>query len=109
MEQQQFRISFSVGTKLLISVAVLLFILIVFLSSSTVLLLTNDKQAYIFETQSLEATLSGNELSTKLQHSLDTLRIALGNADFSKASAPDEKGSLQTMMRNQSDLAFLSL
>jgi hypothetical protein len=61
MEQQQFKVSFSVGTKLLISVVLLLFIVIIFLNTSTILLLKEDKRAYTYKSQASETVMAGRE------------------------------------------------
>ena len=49
MEQQQIRVSFSISTKLLLTVVTLLLLVIGFLTVSTVVVLTEDKRAYTFQ------------------------------------------------------------
>ena len=58
MEQQQFRVSFSLGTKLLLSIVTLLLIVIGFLTVSTIIVLTDDKRAYTFQAQGTETLLA---------------------------------------------------
>jgi hypothetical protein len=65
MEQQQSgqaqRVRFSLGTKLLISIVSLLVVVILFLNLSTIFILTEDKRAYVLESQGKEAVLAGRE------------------------------------------------
>ncbi|MGZ3687061.1 MAG: SpoIIE family protein phosphatase [Bdellovibrionota bacterium] len=104
MEQQQFRVSFSVGTKLLISVVLLLFIVIIFLNTSTIVLLKDDKRAYTYKAQSTEAVLAGREFVNLAKHALDTLRISLVTVDPRKPPTPSQGAALQSVIENQSEL-----
>src|ERR1700744_2196089 len=102
MEQQQFKVSFSVGTKILLGVALLLFILIAFLSVSTIVLLTDDKEAYTFKTKLTEAALLGGSVAETSQHVLDTLRVSFGQIDgHSSTVSSQQKEALQSVIDNQ--------
>lgn len=109
MDQQQFKVSLSVGTKLLISVVALLVVFIVFLNLSTIFLLKEDKRAYTYQSQSTEGVLAGKEFVTTLKHSIDTLRISLGSIDPLKPVTPQQTTALQTIIDNQSELLHVSL
>ena len=109
MEQQQFKVSFSVGTKLLLSIVSLLVVVIVFLNVSTILILTNDKRAYIYESQSTEAVLAGREFANSIRHSLDTLRLSLASVDPRVPTSPKALSTLQSVIDNQSDLLYGSV
>ena len=63
MEQHQIKVSFSLGTKLLLSVLALILTAITFLDVSTILLLTEDKKAYTYQAQATEAYLVGREFT----------------------------------------------
>jgi sigma-B regulation protein RsbU (phosphoserine phosphatase) len=97
------KISFSVGTKLLISIGAMLIALIIFLSAATIILLTEDKQAYTFDSKSTEALLTGRQFSTTVGHVVDTLRQALAEADPTRPVSPQESQAVSTLINNQSD------
>jgi sigma-B regulation protein RsbU (phosphoserine phosphatase) len=109
MEQQHFKVSFSVGTKLLISVLVLLAVVIAFLNISAIFLLREDKRAYTYQSQSTEVVLAGRQFVTTVRHELDTLRIALASIDPSRPVTSQQKSALQTLVDNQSDLLGVSV
>lgn len=109
MEQQQFKISFSVGTKILLSVALLLFVLITFLSISTIFLLTDDKEAYTFQTKLTEAGLLGESVADTAQHVLDTLRVSLGAVDTRSPLTTQAKDELRSEIENQSTATGLEI
>jgi sigma-B regulation protein RsbU (phosphoserine phosphatase) len=109
MEQLQFRVSLSVGTKLLLGVVSLLFIVIAFLDVSTILLLTDDKRAYTFQAQANEALLAGKEFINDSKHAFDTLRIGLGSLDPLKPISQEQTARMQTLADNQSELAALTI
>ncbi len=112
MEQQQtgtVKVSFSVATKILLSVLVLLAIVIAFLNVSAILLLREDKRAYTYQSQSTAAVLAGREFSSRAKHEFDTLRIALGMLDPIKPLLPQQAAALRTLVDNQSDLAAVSI
>jgi sigma-B regulation protein RsbU (phosphoserine phosphatase) len=109
MEQQQFKISFSVGTKILLSVALLLFLLVTFLSISAIVLLTEDKEAYTFQTKLTEAGLLGGSIADTAQHALDTLRVSLAETDIRSAITQQEREALRSVIENQSTVTTLEL
>ncbi len=109
MEQQQFNVSFSVGTKLLISVVSLLLLVIVFLDVSTILLLTEDKRAYTYQAQSTEAQLAGQEFTGAARVVIDALRISLANVDPTGKFSPAQRSAVQSVLDNQGDLLGLQI
>jgi serine phosphatase RsbU (regulator of sigma subunit)/HAMP domain-containing protein len=89
MDQQQIiKVSFSVGTKLLLSIVLLLVLVIFFLNISTLLIVTDDKRAYVYSSQSKETLLAGRQFEDLVRHSTDTLRISLATVDLSKPVSP---------------------
>lgn len=104
MGQQQIRVSFSVGTKLLISIVLLLLIVILFLNISTIFLFREDKRAYIYQTQSTEALLTGREFLITTQHALDTLRTYLAAVDPRTPLGESQKNILQSVINNQTEI-----
>ncbi len=109
MEQQQFHVSFSVGTKLLISVVSLLLVVIVFLDVSTILLLTEDKRAYTYQAQSTEAQLAGQEFTSASRLVIEALRITLANTDPGGNFSATQRSAIQSVLDNQSDLLALQI
>ncbi len=102
MEQQQFRVSFSVGTKLLVGVVSLLLVAVGGLNVLTVVILTEDKRAYTYDSQSTEATLVGREFVNSARHALDTLRLSLATVDPTQAVDPQRQANFQAILDNQS-------
>jgi sigma-B regulation protein RsbU (phosphoserine phosphatase) len=109
VEQQQFRVKVSVGTKLLASLLLLLTVFIAFLNASTILLLTEDKRAYTYQAQATAATLAGREFLTRFRHGIDTLRLTLTSIDPTKAVHQNHLTQLESIVENQSDLFLVSL
>src|SRR5689334_18563667 len=109
MEQQQIKVSFSVGTKLLVSIVLLLLIAILFLNISTIFLFREDKRAYIYETQSTEALLTGKEFVITAKHAIDTLRIELATIDPRQAITSSELSSLKSIITNQTEILISSI
>ena len=109
MEQQQFKVSFSLGTKLLLSIVLLLIVVIAFLNISTIFLLTDDKRAYVYQSQSTEAVLAGREFANTVRHSFDTLRLSMAAVDPRQAPGPKQVSALKGVIDNQSDILFSSV
>jgi sigma-B regulation protein RsbU (phosphoserine phosphatase) len=106
MEQQQFKVRLSVGTKLLLGVVALLATAVASLNVSSVLLLEDDKRAYTLQAQSTESVLVGRELEHLTQASLDTARSMLAQADPRK---PVTTPALVAFLENQKSLAAATL
>ncbi len=109
MEQQQIKVSLSVGTKLLVSIVLLTFIVILFLNISTILLFRGDKRAYIYQAQSTEALLTGREFLLTTKHALETLRISLASVDPKKSITPAQTSSLHSIINNQNEVFASSI
>lgn len=110
MEQQQsFKVSFAVGTKLLISVVSLLLIAIIFLNTSAIFLLIDDKRAYTYKTQATEALLAGRDFTGTTKSALDTLRLALGSVNPNLPIDKVQKSRLEAVLNNQSELFHIGL
>jgi sigma-B regulation protein RsbU (phosphoserine phosphatase) len=101
------RVALSVGTKLLISIVALLALVILFLSLSTVFLLKEDKRAYVYQSQSTAALLTGREIVNTARHALDTARVALGS--FDPHAANHETAALKSIIQNQTELLHLGI
>ena len=106
MEQQQFKVRLSVGTKLLLGVVTLLAVAVASLNVSSVLLLEDDKRAYTLQSQSTESVLVGRELEHLIQASLDTARSLLGQADPKK---PVTTPALEAFLENQKSVGAATL
>ncbi len=97
------------GTKLLVSIVSLLFLVVVALDVSTILLVTEDKRAYVYQTQSTEAVLAGREFVNRLRHALDTLRLSQASVNPLKPVTPQELSALQSVINNQSEISVVTL
>jgi sigma-B regulation protein RsbU (phosphoserine phosphatase) len=109
MEQQQFKVGVSLGTKLLLSIVLLLVLVIFVLNVSTLLIITEDKRAYIYSSQSKEALLAGNEFESLVRHSVDTLRLALASVDPLKPPVLGPNKALESVIQNQGDVLIASV
>jgi len=101
MDQQQIKVSFSVGTKLLLSIVLLLVLVIFFLNLSTLLIVSDDKRAYVYSSQAKESLLAGQQFEDLIRHSTDTLRISLATVDPTKPVAPVLTSSPASPTTNQ--------
>jgi phosphoserine phosphatase RsbU/P len=109
MEQQQFKVSFSIGTKLLVSLVTLLFISIAFLDFSTIVLLEKDKRAYTYQAQSTEAVLVGREFTNIAKHTFDTIRLSLASLEPTKPVTPQQTRALQSVLDNQNEIFAIGI
>ncbi len=107
MGQQQSRRSWSVGTKLLISLMLLLGTTTALLDFLTILILREDKKAYTLQAQSMSASLLGKELRNTSRHVIEKLRLALATAD--PAQLQNSNSRLKTLIENQSEILMLEL
>jgi serine phosphatase RsbU (regulator of sigma subunit) len=108
MEQQQFKVRFSVGTKLLFIIGTFFFLTVFFLSVSAVFLMTDDKQAYTFQTKAIEAELAGRDFLLVIVHASDNLRLALSNGYLFKTGTTGTD-ALQSLVLGQSNLSGIGL
>lgn len=105
MEQQQFKVTFAVGPKLIVSMVIILFCVIAFLNKSTTLLITDDKRAYTFDFQLQTNQLLGRQLVGITDQSLSTLRVVLGTVDPSEKNVSRGKAeALKAVVNNQTTL-----
>ncbi|MGE4232477.1 MAG: PP2C family protein-serine/threonine phosphatase [Bacteriovoracia bacterium] len=109
IEQQQFKISMSVSTKLLLTISALLIIPIFFLNVSAISLFRKDKKAYVYDSQATLAALTGREFVSFLDNSLGTLRLVLGSIDSLKTLSTDAKNTIQFYLENQTVLMGIEL
>ncbi len=109
MDQQQFKISFPLGTKLILSVVFLLLGVIIFLNVSAILLLKEDKRAYLYQTQQTGAVLSGREFVGSVQRLVSTLKLSLTSFDPTQPMTDVQKNTFQSLIDNQSDLIASSI
>ncbi|MGE0614784.1 MAG: SpoIIE family protein phosphatase [Bacteriovoracia bacterium] len=109
MEQDQIKVSFSLGTKLLISVVLLLVIVIGFLALSFRFLITEDKRAYIYQVQGTQSLLAANEFKNIAQKAFDTLKQSLASVDPYRQPTERDKAALDNVIANQSELSAVTL
>ena len=98
------RASISIATKLLIGVSLLVVLTVTFLSFSAIVLVSEDKRAYLFQSEANESYLMGRDFAGTLQRSIDALRLALGSSDLSHELTPTQRGVIQANLDNQSTL-----
>jgi sigma-B regulation protein RsbU (phosphoserine phosphatase) len=109
MDQQQFRVSFPLATKLILSVVLLLLGVVIFLNVSAILLLKEDKRAYTYQSQQTGAVLSGREFVGAIQRMTTMLRLSLTNFDPTQPMTEAQKNSFQSLIENQTDLIAASV
>lgn len=111
MEQQQTRFSFSVGTKILVSVVSLLLLMIVALNATTISILFEDKRTFTLQAQSSEATLASKELANSVRSAVDLLKIALGSVNPVKplTEQKSQVERFESVVQNQSESLGVTL
>jgi len=106
MDQQRSEVRFSVGTKLLVGVVLLLATAVATLNVSSVLLLEEDKRAYTLQAQSTETVLLGKELQYLVEAALDSSRSILSQVD---PKNPIGSEVLKAFLENQTAIAGVHL
>ena len=109
MEQAQIKVSFSIGTKLLVSILFLVLISISLMDISSIWVLREDKRAYTIQSQSTEAVLVGKQFVNLTQNTINTLRLSLASIDPSKPINRTQKNALQSVLDNQSKVIRVNL
>ena len=104
MEQHQIKVSFPIGTKLIIGAVALLFVFILSLNVITIFLFRDDKLAYIYKTQAIEAQLFGKQFINSSTHTIETLKTILAAIDPGRPVEHSRKSAIQSVMNNQSDV-----
>lgn len=105
MKQLHFKIPLSLGTKILLSVVLLLISVILFINISSIYLFRDDKKDTVFESQSATALLLGNHFVSKIHTGLDTLKTLLASSSFDLKLREQTLNGLRSIIDNQSELA----
>jgi serine phosphatase RsbU (regulator of sigma subunit) len=104
MGQRNFRVKFSLGAKLVLSLILLFLSVVSFLSYSAVKLVIEDKRAYTFQLQSLGAYVAGQNFGEKTRPVLDGLRLYLTAFDPRTSIDPVQEKGLSALVKNQRDI-----
>lgn len=108
MGQQNFRVKFSLGTKLVLSLSALFLVIVGFLSYSAVKLVVDDKQAYTFQLQSMEAYIAGQDFSEKTRPAIDNLRLYLATFDPRVPITALQAENLKNLVNSQTESGFFA-
>ena len=108
MEQDQFRVSFSLRSKILIIVVLLLIVVIGFLNFSGLALFTEDKRAYIYQSQSTEAALVAKEAFDITEQSFESLRTFLKSAQPNTSAQIQNKRLAKSILDQNQEISHLS-
>lgn len=109
MEQQNFRVKFSLGTKLILSLSLLFLVIVGFLSYSAVKLVVDDKQGYTLQLQSMEAYIAGQDFTEKVRPAIDNLRLYLTTFDPRLPINAIQTENLKNLVKTQQEAGlFLS-
>ncbi len=108
MEQQNFRVKFSLGTKLVLSLSLLFLIIVGFLSFSAIKIVIEDKRTYTFDSQRTEASAAGQDFTVKTRPALDNLRLYLTAIDPRLPVTPIQAESLKTLTNGQPEIGFFT-
>jgi serine phosphatase RsbU (regulator of sigma subunit) len=106
MEQANYRVKFSLGTKLVLSLSLLFLVIVGFLSYSAVKLVVEDKQAYTFQLQSMEAHIAGQDFSERVRPAVDNLRLFLTAFDPRLPLTPTQQENLSNIAKSQQEVAL---
>lgn len=107
MGQQQIQLKISLGTKLLISVVTLLFVVILFLNLSTIFILREDKITYTYQMQATEAQLVAKDYTYLTTKVLETLRLGLSSIDPRRTIIGQSFGAFEAVVSNQSSVIHM--
>jgi sigma-B regulation protein RsbU (phosphoserine phosphatase) len=103
MEQSQFKVRFALGTKLVLSLSILFAVIIGFLSYSAVVLVVEDKKAYVYQLQSIEALMVSRDFTEKAKSYSDNLRLYLSSFDPRQSVTPAQVEVLNGIAKNQTE------
>ncbi len=101
MGQQNFRVKFSLGSKLVLSLSLLFFVIVGFLSYSAVKLVVDDKVDYAFQLKSMEAYIAGQDFNEKVRPVIDNLRLYLTTFDPRLPVTPIQTDNLKNLVHSQ--------
>lgn len=101
MEQTHFKVKFPLGSKIVISLIVLLTLLVGVLSYLTVSLLIEDKRAYTYQLQLMEAYVASRDFSERIKFSLDNLKVYLTSFDPRQAVSEAQIAALENIAKSQ--------
>ena len=104
MEQHQIKLKVSLSTKLLLSVVLLLFTVIGFLNTTTIVILRDDKITYTYQMQATEAQMVAKDFSFITSNALQTLKIVLGSLDPTQSVSTSQKNAIEAILKNQTTL-----
>jgi serine phosphatase RsbU (regulator of sigma subunit) len=96
--------SFSLGTKILLSLVGLIMISGVVLTSSTIFLLREDKKTYTYQLQSSEAFLVGKNFVNSFQNTIDLLSLSLSLVKTNGTISDQESKSLKMVLDRQNSV-----
>ncbi len=108
MEQQNFRVKFSLGTKLVLCLSLLFIVVVGFLSYSAVKLVVEDKQAYTFQLQSMEAYIAGQDFTEKVRPAIDNLRLYLTAFDPRLPINAVQAQNLKNLVKSQVESGYFA-
>ncbi len=107
--QQNMKVKISVASKFLLLITMLLMILIGVLIYSAISMFSEDKKAYVFDSQATQSKLVGTEFVNKLQSSLDFIRLGLGYTNLQKPVEGNAKEQLLYLVNNQNNLVGMDI
>lgn len=98
------RIKFSISTKIITGIVLLLLSTIGLLNFSVIVLIQNDKKAYIYQSQGNEISLVGKDFSARVLRSISTLRLALASVNPQKQLTASESLTFKSIIANQTEM-----
>jgi sigma-B regulation protein RsbU (phosphoserine phosphatase) len=101
--------SFSLGSKILLSLVGLIMLSGIALTTSTIFLLRNDKKTYTYQLQSSEAFLIGKNFINSFQSTIDLLRLSLSLVSSNATLSDQEKSSLKSVLAYQNSVLSLKI
>lgn len=99
----EFRVKFSLAAKLILSLALLFVLIIGLLSTSAVLLVIEDKQAYTYQLQSMGAYIVSRDFSEKARLGIENLRLYLTSFDPRQKISAQQQQNLEGIVKNQNE------
>jgi serine phosphatase RsbU (regulator of sigma subunit) len=109
MNTPAFTVRFPIAAKLLAGVLSLIVIVVASLDFSAIVLVQNEKRAYTFQTQAMEALYAGRDMNALLTRAIDTVRIAMAGVDPAKGPDVSQMASIRSLLGGQSAVAAVAL
>jgi sigma-B regulation protein RsbU (phosphoserine phosphatase) len=104
-----FTVRFPIAGKLLLGFATLLIAAVAGLDIYSIHLVQNEKRAYTFQLQALEAQYTGREMTVLLTRAIDTVRQAIAGVSPAAGITSQQEAAIKALLASQEAVAAVSI